>query len=106
MKCVVADAGYHSHDNHRIAHLDMGVDSIIPPEIGHPGENSPASFYRAEMKRAFGDGSVKKTCGQRSQVETTNSMRKRNYGSALRARKSERREREMLLKVLVHNISV
>jgi len=104
VKCVVADAGYDSHDNHQIARLDMGIDSIIPPEIGRPGE--PTSFYRADMKRAFADGSVKKAYGQRWQVETTNSMQKRNYGSALRARTPERREREMLLKVIVHNISV
>lgn len=40
------------------------------------------------------------------QVETVNSMQKRNYGSSLRARSADRREREMLLKVLVHNLAL
>ena len=33
-------------------------------------------------------------------------MLKRNYGSALRAATPERREREMLLKVMVHNMAL
>lgn len=65
VKCVVADAGYDSHENHEIARLDMGIDSIIPPEIGRPSEAGPESFYRAELKKAFADGSVRKVYGQR-----------------------------------------
>jgi hypothetical protein len=106
VKCVVADAGYDSHENHRLTRLDMGIDSIIPPNIGRPTSAEPESFYRAEMKQAFAWGTVKRAYGQRWQVETTNSMQKRNYGSSLRARSPERREREMLLNVLVHNVAL
>jgi len=43
---------------------------------------------------------------QRWQSETVNSMMKRNLGSALRSRTPERRKKEMMLRVLVHNISL
>lgn len=42
VKTVVADAGYDSEQNHRIARLDMGVRSIIPPKIGRPTTKPPA----------------------------------------------------------------
>ena len=46
------------------------------------------------------------TFGQRWQVETVFSMIKRNFGSALRARKYWSQNREMMLLVLTHNIAV
>lgn len=46
------------------------------------------------------------TYGQRWQVETVFSMIKRNFGSALRARKYWSQNREMLLLVLTHNIAI
>ena len=44
------------------------------------------------------------TYGQRWQSETTNSMIKRNLGSAMRARTAIRRRHELLLRELTHNI--
>jgi transposase len=41
---------------------------------------------------------------QRAQSETAHSMIKRNLGSALRARKPEMQKKEMMLRVLTHNI--
>jgi hypothetical protein len=46
VKDVVADAGYDSENNHRIARLDLGVRSIIPPKIGRPTDKPPAARYR------------------------------------------------------------
>ena len=43
---------------------------------------------------------------QRSQSETVHSMMKRNLGSALRSRTPERQKKEMMLRALVHNISL
>ena len=45
-------------------------------------------------------------CGytQRWQVETVNSMIKRNLGSALRARSARGREMEMILRGITHNL--
>ena len=44
--------------------------------------------------------------GQRAQVETVFSMVKRNLGSALRARKPFAINREVTLRLIVHNLMV
>ncbi len=105
VRTVVADAGYDSEKAHELARCDMGIESIIPPRAGRPTKQRPPTYFRAMMADAFAEGSPR-LYGQRWQVETANSMMKRNYGSALRARTPERREREMLLKVLTHNIAL
>jgi hypothetical protein len=43
---------------------------------------------------------------QRWQAETVNSMMKRNLGSALRGKTSVSRQRDLALKVLVHNLMI
>jgi len=54
------------------------------------------------MRTAFD----KETYGQRWQVETVMSMIKRNQGEELRARSYWSQNREMMLKVLTHNIAI
>jgi hypothetical protein len=103
---VVADAGYDSESNHRIARQDMGVRSIIPTGIGRPTTKPPTGRWRRHMANRFKRKADKKHYGQRSQSETVNSMMKRNQGSALRSRTPERRKKEMMLRVLVHNITL
>ena len=78
---VLADAGYDSHDNHRIAREELGVQSLIKTGCGRP-------------------------YGQRAQAETVHSMIKRNLGDHLRCRTPARRNREMALRAVVHNIMV
>ena len=56
------------------------------------------------MKNRFKRKADAKLYGQRSQSETAHSMMKRNQSSSLRARTPERQKKEMMLKVLVHNI--
>lgn len=106
VKTFVADAGYDSERNHELVRLDLSCVSFIPPLIGRPSESDPTEPFRAEMKRVWETVEVRQAYGQRWQVETVNSMMKRNYGSALRARTPERREREMLLKAMTHNIAI
>lgn len=106
VKTVVADAGYDSEDAHCLARDDMSVISIIPPFAGRPTDKPPPTHYRRMMHEGFADGSLKEAYGQRWQSETVNSMMKRNHGSALRARTAERREREMMLKVVTHNVAL
>ena len=84
----------------------MGVRSIIPPAIGRPSEKPPATRCRRLMQQRFGREADKATHGQRWQVETVNSMIKRNLGSALRATTARRRSRELLLRCIVHNLMV
>jgi hypothetical protein len=106
VKVMVADAGFDSEANHRTARLDMGVRSVIPPQIGRPSKTGkpPAGHYRRLMRHRFARQADKSTYGQRWQSETVNSMLKRNLGAALRAMTDKRREREMLLRVVVHNL--
>jgi Transposase DDE domain len=106
IKTAVADAGYDSEDNHCIARQDMGVRSIIPPKSGRPTEKLPTARHRRNMYLRFKRKADKKIYGQRWQVETVNSMIKRNLGSALRARTPGRRSKELLLRVVTHNIMI
>jgi hypothetical protein len=104
VKTVVADAGYDSEANHRIARQDMGVRSIISPGIGRPTSKPPTGRWRRHMARRMKRKADQKHYGQRAQSETAHSMMKRNLGSALRARKPENQKKEMMLRVLTHNI--
>jgi hypothetical protein len=104
VKFVVADGGYDSEANHRIARLDMGVTSVIPPVIGRPTEASPTGRFRALMKRRFAAEADAAVYAQRCQSETINSMMKRNLGECLRSVLTYRRKKEMLLRSLVHNL--
>jgi hypothetical protein len=106
VKLAVADAGYDSEANHRIARQDLGVRSIIPPNVGRPSAKPPATRHRRNMRRRFARKADRKHYGQRWQVETVNSMIKRNLGSALRARTATGRSMELLLRVVTHNIMI
>jgi hypothetical protein len=101
---AVADAGYDSEANHTIARQDMGIRSIIPPSTGRPSNKPPPARHRRNMHYRFKRKADKAFYGQRWQSETVNSMIKRNLGSALRARTARRRSKELLLRVVTHNI--
>jgi hypothetical protein len=103
---AVADAGYDSEANHCAARLDMGVRSIIPPNSGRPTNKPAPTRFRRLMQQRFKRKADKKYYGQRWQVETVNSMIKRNLGSALRARTARRRSMELLLRVITHNLMI
>jgi hypothetical protein len=103
---VVADAGYDSEANHRLARHDLGVRSIIPPGIGRPTSKLPSGRWRRHMAKRFKRKADQKHYAQRSQSETVHSMLKRNLGSALRSRTPERRKKELMLRAIVHNITL
>lgn len=104
VRVAVADPGYDSENNHRTARLDMGVRSIIPPKIGRPSAKPPAGRFRRLMRQRFARKADRGAYGQRAQSETVNSMMKRNFGDALRSVLTKRREKEMLLRTLTHNV--
>jgi hypothetical protein len=106
VKLTVADAGFDSEDNHCIARDELGVRSIIPPNSGRPTPKLPPTRHRRNMKHRFNRKADKEIYGQRWQVETVNSMIKRNLSSALRARTARRRTMELLLRVVTHNIMI
>ncbi len=101
-----SDAGYDSETNHCIARQDLGVRSVIPPNVGRPTSKPPTTRHRRNMRRRFKRKADKKHYGQRWQVETVNSMIKRNLGSALRAQTPKGRSMELLLRVITHNIMI
>jgi hypothetical protein len=103
---VVADAGYDSEENLSIARHDMNVRAIIPPRSGRPTSKPPpvSQPLRRRLHFRFARKRDQHRYGQRWQIETVNSMIKRNLGSALRARTAVRRRHELLLRVLTHNI--
>ena len=101
---LVADAGYDSEANHRLAREEHGIRSIIPPELGRPSPSGkpPAGKYRRQMKQRFDW----KTYHRRSQVETVISMLKRNLGDWVRGMTYWSRCRELQLKAITHNIMI
>jgi hypothetical protein len=107
---VVADAGYDGEPRHELARDDMGLRSLIPPDSGRPpkGGGPPGGRWRRAMKRLLATTESRRRCGytRRAQVETANSMCKRNLGSALAGKTARSRKRDMLLRVLTHNVMV
>src|SRR5215212_11971156 len=92
--------------NLTLAKRDMNVRAIIPPRSGRPTTKPPPTEQplRRKMYRRFAGQLDREAYGQRWQIETVNSMIKRNLGSALRARTAVRRRHELLLRVLTHNV--
>ena len=101
---ILADAGYDSESNHRFARDHHNIESIIPAKIGRPMLVAKPfkGKYRELMRTEFD----KETYGQRWQAETVMSMIKRNQGESLRSKTYWAQKREMMLKVLTHNIGI
>jgi Transposase DDE domain len=102
---MVGDAGFDSAHNHSLLRDYHGMRSTIPAEGGRPPKDPnalPKDKYRRLMKTRFNVKAYRK----RPQVETVFSMLKRNLGSALRGRSHWSRCRDMLLRVLTHNITL
>jgi hypothetical protein len=106
IKEVLADAGYDSHENHRIARQELKVCSFIATGAGRPSDKPPSSWYRRLMKKKLRGSQKGKPYAQRAQSETVHSMMKRNLGDNLRAKTPEGRRKEQMLRVLTHNISL
>ncbi|MGH7176983.1 MAG: transposase, partial [Tepidisphaeraceae bacterium] len=102
--CALFDAGYDSESNHVFCRESCGIRSVIPPLIGRrfiDPTREPRGRWRRLMKRRR-DWRF----GQRWQVETVISMIKRRLGGYVLNRSNPARSREMMLKVLTHNIMI
>ena len=106
VRLALADPGYDSEANHRIARLDLGVRSLIKTGSGRPTEKPPSTRYRRLMRRQLAGSQKGRPYGQRAQAETVQSMLKRNLGDALRSRSATARKHEMLLRVVTHNVMI
>ena len=107
---AVLDAGYDGEEYHDVGRRDMGLRTVIPPAVGRPRKDGgpPGGRWRRHMKRLLRTKASRRRCGYnlRYQAETVNSMMKRNLGSALGGKTAASRKRDMLLKVLTHDLMV
>ena len=101
---VLADAGYDGEWVHEFVRNEFGSRTIIPATIGRPTSKPPNGRWRRVMKQRF--ERMKKTYGQRWQIETVNSMWKRLLGSALRARSYWSQCREITLRAITLNVMI
>jgi hypothetical protein len=98
---ILADAGYDWEHAHHFARDGCRVRSVIPPLIGRPTEKLPSGRWRRQMRLYFDF-----RYGQRWQVETVISMIKRRLGAYVLGRSDAARAREIMLKVLTHNLMI
>lgn len=107
---AVLDAGYDSESNHQLLRQEHGIRGYIPAKIGRPSKRGkpPRGRWRRLMRRLLRTKRQRRKIGftQRWQVETVNSMIKRNLSEELTARSYHARNREMSLRALTHNIMV
>jgi hypothetical protein len=99
---LVADAGYDSEGNHRLAREHYGIRTIIPPKHGRPTTKPATGYYRRLMQTRFDQRNYR----DRAQVETVISMIKRRQGNHVRARSFQPQCRDLRLMVLTHNTMI
>ena len=96
-----ADAGYHAEHNHRLRREGLGMRrSVIALNRRNTGRRWPKTPYRRAMRRRF----PRTLYHQRWHAESGFSQFKRRLGSALTARGSAAQARELVLRVLTHNL--
>jgi Transposase DDE domain len=104
IETLLADADFDAEWVHEQAREIYGIRTIIPPERGRPSEKPPAGRWRRRMRQQW--DLLRAKYGQRWQTETANSMIKRRLGSALRARTYWSQCREIVLRVITHNVMI
>lgn len=103
IEVLLADADFDAEWLH-VAVRSHGIRTIIPPTRGRPSDRPPAGRWRRVMKQRF--ARLRRSYGQRWQVEAVNSMVKRVLGSALRARVEANQFREIILRAITHNVMI
>jgi hypothetical protein len=101
---LLADADFDGEGVHEHVREVYGIRTLIPPTRGRPSEKPPAGRWRRWMRAAL--RRFKAKYGQRWQAEAVNSMIKRRLGSALRARGYWSQCREIILRVITHNVMI
>ena len=98
---VLADAGYDAEHNHRLCREALDVrQTVINLNPRNTGRRWPMTPYRREMRRRF----PRALYHQRWHAESAFSRHKRRLGSALTARCTASQQRELVLRVLTHNL--
>lgn len=106
---LLGDGAFDAEHNHACAREQLGIRStVIPLNRRNAGRKWPKTRYRRQMVKRFRKkprGSRhRRVFGQRWQIESGFSRNKRLLGSALRARRWPNQKREILTRVLTHNL--
>jgi hypothetical protein len=106
---LLGDSGYDAEHNHSLGRQELKIRStVIALNRRNAGRCWPKTKYRRQMKKRFRRrrrrGRRRRVYGQRWQIESGYSRQKRLLGSALRARKWPSQKKEILLRVLTHNL--
>lgn len=99
---LLADSGFDSEANHRLAHEELGIAQTLIALNRRGSQRVPTGTHRRRMHHR----PARRLYGQRWHVESTVSQHKRRFDSALRARRPQAQQRECLLLVLVHDLAV
>ena len=100
---VLGDAGYDAEHNHRLCREHLGVrHTVIRLNRRNTGRRWPKTPYRRTMRHRF----PKPLYHQRWHVESGFSQHKRRLGSALTAQRTPAQQREIILRVLTHNLMI
>jgi len=100
---ALADAGYDAEHNHRLCREELGIRlAVIALNPRNTGGRLPSAPYRRAMCLDFPDALYR----QRWHAEGAFSQHKRRFGSALTARNANAQNRELVLRVLTHNLAL
>ena len=100
---ILADAGYDAEHNHRLCREELGMRrAVIALNPRNAGDRDPKAPYRRALRQAFPAGLYR----QRRHAESAFSQHKRRLGSALTARGPGAQDRELVLRVLTHNLAL
>ncbi|HEX4610377.1 MAG TPA: transposase, partial [Urbifossiella sp.] len=101
---LLAEADFDGEAIHGHVRGVYGIRTLIPPTRGRPSEKPPAGRWRRWMRAALRRSEAK--YGQRRQTEAANGMIERRLGSALRARGYWSQCREIIPRVITHNVMI
>ncbi|HEY0779188.1 MAG TPA: IS5 family transposase [Gemmatirosa sp.] len=99
---LLGDAGYDAEHNHRLCRTLGITRSVIALNRRNTGRRWPRTPERRALRRRF----PRALYGQRWHAESVFSRHKRRLGSALTSRRPRAQRREVLLRVLTHNLMI
>ncbi|WP_135468027.1 transposase [Crenalkalicoccus roseus] len=98
---VLGDAGYDAEHNHRLCREELGVrQTVIRLNRRNTGRRWPKTPHRRAMRKRFD----RTLYNQRWHAESGFSQHKRRLGSALTTRCDDAQARELVLRILTHNL--
>lgn len=109
MDTLLGDGAFDAEHDHAPARERLGVRStVFPLNRRDAGRKWPKTRYRRQMVKRFRrkprGSEHRRVYGQRWQVESGFSRQERLLGPALRARRWADQKKEILLRVLTHNL--